>query len=158
MIDWGIPISSTIIPPRQPRYAPDLLRMNLVRADPESLSWRTCLLRPPAHQEGRNRMKRQVKKGARANGSDKPNLLEEAPMKNAVPSLMLRVAGTCLLIFGMALTLAVPALGADKPNIIMIWGDDIGYWNVSAYNQGMMGYRTPNIDRIRVRFGPGLPR
>jgi len=35
-----------------------------------------------------------------------------------------------------------------KPNIIIIWGDDIGYWNVSAYNQGMMGYRTPNIDRI----------
>ncbi len=35
-----------------------------------------------------------------------------------------------------------------KPNILVIWGDDIGYWNVSAYNQGMMGYRTPNIDRI----------
>ena len=40
--------------------------------------------------------------------------------------------------------------GADpkKPNILIIWGDDIGYWNVSAYNQGMMGYKTPNIDRI----------
>jgi len=37
---------------------------------------------------------------------------------------------------------------ADKPNILVIWGDDIGYWNVSAYNQGMMGYKTPNIDRI----------
>ena len=36
----------------------------------------------------------------------------------------------------------------DKPNIVVIWGDDIGYWNISAYNQGMMGYRTPNIDRI----------
>ncbi|MCP3099868.1 arylsulfatase [Myxococcus sp. K15C18031901] len=35
-----------------------------------------------------------------------------------------------------------------KPNILVIWGDDIGLWNVSAYNQGMMGYRTPNIDRI----------
>jgi arylsulfatase A-like enzyme len=35
-----------------------------------------------------------------------------------------------------------------KPNILIIWGDDIGYWNLSAYNQGMMGYRTPNIDRI----------
>ena len=42
-----------------------------------------------------------------------------------------------------------PALAADKqPNIVIIWGDDIGYWNVSAYNQGMMGYKTPNIDRI----------
>ncbi|MEO1678218.1 MAG: arylsulfatase [Pseudomonadota bacterium] len=30
----------------------------------------------------------------------------------------------------------------------MIWGDDVGYWNISAYNQGMMGYETPNIDRI----------
>ena len=37
---------------------------------------------------------------------------------------------------------------AGKPNILIIWGDDIGFWNVSAYNQGMMGYRTPNIDRI----------
>ena len=35
-----------------------------------------------------------------------------------------------------------------KPNIVIIWGDDIGYWSISAYNQGMMGYKTPNIDRI----------
>jgi arylsulfatase len=35
-----------------------------------------------------------------------------------------------------------------KPNILVLWGDDIGYWNLSAYNRGMMGYRTPNIDRI----------
>ena len=37
---------------------------------------------------------------------------------------------------------------ADKPNILVIMGDDIGYWNISAYNRGMMGYHTPNIDRI----------
>ena len=37
---------------------------------------------------------------------------------------------------------------ADKPNILIIWGDDIGWYNVSAYNLGVMGYRTPNIDRI----------
>lgn len=36
----------------------------------------------------------------------------------------------------------------QRPNILVIWGDDIGFWNVSAYNQGMMGYRTPNIDRL----------
>ena len=36
----------------------------------------------------------------------------------------------------------------DRPNILVIWGDDIGYFNVSAYNHGIMGYRTPNIDRI----------
>ena len=37
---------------------------------------------------------------------------------------------------------------ADKPNILIIWGDDIGWFNVSAYNLGVMGYRTPNIDRV----------
>src|SRR5271167_3527662 len=37
---------------------------------------------------------------------------------------------------------------SSKPNILIIWGDDIGWWNVSAYNHGIMGYRTPNIDRI----------
>lgn len=37
---------------------------------------------------------------------------------------------------------------AKKPNILVIFGDDIGLWNVSTYNQGMMGYRTPNIDSI----------
>ncbi len=36
----------------------------------------------------------------------------------------------------------------DKPNILVMWGDDIGYDNASAYNQGMMGYKTPNIDSI----------
>ncbi len=35
-----------------------------------------------------------------------------------------------------------------KPNILVIWGDDIGGFNISAYNQGVMGYKTPNIDRI----------
>ena len=38
--------------------------------------------------------------------------------------------------------------GQGKPNILVIWGDDIGLWNVSAYNLGQMGYKTPNIDRI----------
>src|SRR5262245_5710079 len=42
----------------------------------------------------------------------------------------------------------VSAQQAGKPNILVIFGDDIGYWNISAYNRGMMGYRTPNIDRI----------
>ncbi len=39
-------------------------------------------------------------------------------------------------------------MAAQKPNILIIWGDDIGWFNVSAYNHGIMGYRTPNIDRI----------
>ncbi len=43
---------------------------------------------------------------------------------------------------------AMQAFGQDKPNILVIWGDDIGQSNISAYTMGMMGYRTPNIDRI----------
>jgi arylsulfatase A-like enzyme len=35
-----------------------------------------------------------------------------------------------------------------QPNILILWGDDIGYWNISYNNRGMMGYRTPNIDRL----------
>jgi arylsulfatase len=43
---------------------------------------------------------------------------------------------------------AQKAPAAKKPNIVIIWGDDIGQFNISAYNMGMMGYKTPNIDRI----------
>ncbi len=44
---------------------------------------------------------------------------------------------------------AAPALAqAKKPNILVIWGDDIGTWNISHNSRGMMGYQTPNIDRI----------
>ena len=40
------------------------------------------------------------------------------------------------------------AAAGDKPNILVIWGDDIGQTNISAYSRGMMGYKTPNIDRL----------
>ena len=43
---------------------------------------------------------------------------------------------------------AIAAHAADRPNIVVIWGDDIGIWNVSRYSLGQMGYQTPNIDRI----------
>ena len=52
---------------------------------------------------------------------------------------------------GSVLAATAPSYGqaqGGKPNILVIMGDDIGYWNISAYNRGMMGYRTPNIDRI----------
>ena len=49
----------------------------------------------------------------------------------------------------LALCFAASAVqAADKPNILVIMGDDIGYWNLSYNNRGMMGYQTPNIDRI----------
>jgi arylsulfatase A-like enzyme len=62
----------------------------------------------------------------------------------------LTVAGALAVVVAL-ITLAAPAQAQQpgkKPNILIIWGDDIGYWNVSAYNHGMMGYRTPNIDRL----------
>jgi arylsulfatase A-like enzyme len=41
-----------------------------------------------------------------------------------------------------------PAPSGQRPNILVIWGDDVGVANVSAYSFGLMGYKTPNIDRI----------
>jgi arylsulfatase len=52
---------------------------------------------------------------------------------------------------GVSTTTVRPAraqAAGTKPNILVIFGDDVGYWNISAYNRGMMGFRTPNIDRI----------
>ena len=51
----------------------------------------------------------------------------------------------------LAVSIAAPAAAQDKaskPNILVIWGDDIGRSNLSAYTMGLMGYRTPNIDRV----------
>ena len=57
---------------------------------------------------------------------------------------------TVVMVALLALCLAcTAAFGAkEKPNILVIMGDDIGYWNLSYNNRGMMGYQTPNIDRI----------
>ena len=48
----------------------------------------------------------------------------------------------------MVVSSAQPARAQEKPNILVIWGDDIGRSNISAYTFGMMGYHTPHIDRI----------
>ncbi len=53
------------------------------------------------------------------------------------------------------LLIASVASAQDKPNILVIWGDDIGTWNISHNSRGMMGYKTPNIDRI-AREGVGF--
>ncbi|MDX1382773.1 MAG: sulfatase-like hydrolase/transferase, partial [Thermoanaerobaculia bacterium] len=48
----------------------------------------------------------------------------------------------------LALLASVAATAQDKPNILVVWGDDVGQSNISAYTMGVVGYRTPNIDRI----------
>lgn len=55
-----------------------------------------------------------------------------------------------LVITTMMATMPAIAMAQDapKPNILVIWGDDIGQFNVSAFSRGMMGYKTPNIDRL----------
>ncbi len=58
---------------------------------------------------------------------------------------LLTVTVSC---FALLVAAATSLAGQDRPNILIIWGDDIGQWNVSAYNRGSMGYMTPNIDRI----------
>ncbi len=44
-------------------------------------------------------------------------------------------------------------MAAKKPNILILWGDDIGIWNISRFSHGMMGYTTPNIDRVANEGG-----
>jgi len=59
------------------------------------------------------------------------------------------MAAACALTFAVErAAVAQPAAATTKPNILVIMGDDVGYWNISAYNRGMMGYHTPNIDGI----------
>ena len=65
--------------------------------------------------------------------------------------LSARVATVAGMAFALSLTCpldGVQAQTTDKPNILVIWGDDVGRSNISAYPMGMMGYQTPNIDRI----------
>jgi arylsulfatase A-like enzyme len=63
-------------------------------------------------------------------------------MKKKLLLILLIMVAAAFMVSGAALA------KAGKPNILVIWGDDVGLWNISAYNQGMMGYKTPNIDSI----------
>src|SRR6266851_576530 len=88
------------------------------------------------------------------------NVQKEKTMRTAI---LAAIAAICLGLVASSTVSAAPAYGASmgaaaasldsrpqqqKPNILVIMADDIGCWNISAYNRGMMGYRTPNIDRI----------
>lgn len=73
-------------------------------------------------------------------------------MRKAIPPKRTLIATMLALACGSATaaqaTTTTIAQEQGKPNIVVIFGDDIGYWNLSTYNQGMMGYKTPNIDSI----------
>jgi arylsulfatase len=53
-----------------------------------------------------------------------------------------------LMIAALFVTLAVSVHAADKPNIVFVMGDDVGWFNIGAYHQGIMAGRTPNLDRL----------
>ena len=61
---------------------------------------------------------------------------------------MKRTIRKLALAFGLALGVLASAQAADKPNIVVIMGDDIGIWNIGAYHRGMMAGRTPNLDKL----------
>jgi len=71
-------------------------------------------------------------------------------MKRTIPPhRWLRPIGTAALAMATTLLVATAAQAQDKkPNILVLWGDDIGWNNPSCYNRGMMGYKTLNIDRL----------
>jgi arylsulfatase A-like enzyme len=67
-------------------------------------------------------------------------------MKAKFVCTIISIALTCIV--GIANAQSPIPSSPKKPNILVIMGDDIGQTNVSAYSMGLMGYRTPNIDRI----------
>ena len=86
-------------------------------------------------------------------GDKRTETPENETNRGAVSRRNVLLAGSTLVAAAAALRTVseispAQAQGGSKPNILVIFGDDIGYWNISAYNRGMMGYRTPNIDRI----------
>jgi arylsulfatase len=62
--------------------------------------------------------------------------------------MILRLLLLCAVVATGVLAPSISFAQAKPPNILVIWGDDIGTWNISHNNRGMMGYQTPNIDRI----------
>jgi arylsulfatase len=69
-------------------------------------------------------------------------------MKRSSKGFALFLRAGLLAAVSLVWTAAPAQAQARKPNILVIWGDDIGTWNISYNNRGMMGYQTPNIDRI----------
>ena len=72
-----------------------------------------------------------------------------------IPRNAMKFLAGCACLAAVLLANIASAQTAKRPNILVIWGDDIGTWNISHNNRGMMGYMTPNIDRI-AREGVGF--
>jgi arylsulfatase len=91
-----------------------------------------------------------------ANAPDSSTLADRTTTRRAVVGASMATAAATLLgtrsgasaQTGSPVASPVAGNAAGKPNIVAIMADDIGYWNISAYNSGMMGYQTPNIDRV----------
>src|SRR6266705_481814 len=73
---------------------------------------------------------------------------EEGMQGSRSPARLMRAGWTATRVIIAVLAGSATRAADSKPNILILWRDDIGQFNVSAYNQGMMGYKTPNIDRI----------
>lgn len=71
-------------------------------------------------------------------------------MESTVINTLVNRASTtvAVLLLGLGLFAGAAYAQDKKPNILVIWGDDIGITNISAYSRDLMGYKTPNIDRI----------
>src|SRR5882672_7738822 len=109
------------------------------RAPATDRGWRHAAQQISVHRQGAE--KTMSSSSDLPGGNDKPGSLNRRELLKAGTSL---VAATAIV---PALAKTAAAAGGT-PNILVIFGDDIGYWNISAYNRGMMGYRTPNIDSI----------
>ena len=70
-------------------------------------------------------------------------------MKTGLLARRLSLFGIGLLVLALAAPLAWAQ--DSKPNILVIWGDDIGIFNISAYSHGLMGYETPNIEKVAAQ-------
>jgi hypothetical protein len=66
---------------------------------------------------------------------------------------LLALAAIIALVLGFTSAPAAAQTAGKKPNILVIMGDDIGLWNISAYHRGIIGYSTPNIDRLAREGG-----
>src|SRR5271157_3852359 len=78
-----------------------------------------------------------------ASPTDLGSAMTNCRSANSLATIMVGVVMAA--VFGFASSAQAQA---QKPNIVVIMGDDIGYWNIGAYHQGMMAGRTPNLDKL----------